>query len=117
MRKKKIDSPVNLLIAIVGRNKGTDAIKVLNRYKIFTHFVCIGNGTAESEIADLFGFGIIERDVVISLAPVTNSTKILNSLDRKFHFKERHNGLALTIPINSVEKKILESLKIIKEEK
>ncbi|MDD4110334.1 MAG: hypothetical protein PHS54_02145 [Clostridia bacterium] len=115
--KKKIDSPVDMLIAIVGRHKGNEAIEILNKYKIFTHVICIGNGTAESDIADLFGFGIIERDVVISLIPVIKSTKILNSLNRKFHFKERHNGLAFTIPINSIEKKILESMEVNKGEK
>ena len=115
--KKKIDSPVNLLITIVGRNKGNEVVEILNKYKIFTHVICIGNGTSESGIADLFGFGIIERDIVISLIHVSTSSKILNSLDKNFHFNEKHNGLALTIPINSIEQKSLEILKIIKKEK
>jgi hypothetical protein len=112
---KKMESPVDLLIAIVNRHKGHNVCEILNDYKVQMHLNCIGHGTAESTLADLFGFGIVERDIVISLVPVTISEKILNKLNREFHFNERHNGLAMTIPVNSIEKNLLDFIKVLKK--
>lgn len=113
---KNKDSYIELLIVIVKRHKGHIVCEILNEYKCVNHINCIGHGTTDSEVADLFGFGIIERDIVVSVIASNKTEKILKDLDTTFHFDERHNGLAFTVPINSIEKNLLDLLNI-KEEK
>lgn len=110
--KEKIRSPIELLIVVVNRHKGESVIEILNEKKVSIHVNCMGQGTSESGIADLFGFGIIERDVVLSLVPSEKKESILEELNQKFNFDQPHNGLAFTVPINSVEKKLLDFIKV-----
>lgn len=111
-KKEKIKSPINLLIVIVNRHKGDSVVAALNEKNITAHVNCMGYGTSESGIADLFGFGIIERDIVASLVPSTESKNILEELNGKFNFDEPHNGLAFTVPVNSIEKKLFDFIKV-----
>lgn len=112
MKRKKIISPIDLLIVIIPRHKGNKVCKILNDYKIYTHVNCIGYGTAESTIADLFGFGIKERDIVFAIIPTDKGEKLLDVFENEFKFEEKDNGLAMTLPINSIEKKLFDLIKI-----
>ncbi|MFA6860140.1 MAG: hypothetical protein WCR30_01975 [Clostridia bacterium] len=112
MNKKGNGSPLELLITIVERHRGHEVCEILNTNQDVTHINCIGYGTADSEIADLFGFGISERDVVLSLVQSENSVEILKKLNEKFDFNKKNNGISFTIPVNSIEKKLYNLLKM-----
>jgi hypothetical protein len=105
--KTKLQPNPFLLLVIVNRHEGHNVVNILNKNKIESHINCIGHGTSESGIAELFGFGIIERDMVLSIIPNELNEKILDDLNNVFNFDEPHKGLALTIPVNKIEKKLL----------
>ena len=112
MRINKTISPINLLVVIVDRYLGEAVTQILEQNSIKAYIQCLGHGTAESEISDLFGFGIKERDIVLSFVVPNASEELLQKLNEEFKFTERHNGLAFTVPINSAEKQLLKILNI-----
>jgi len=112
MKKEPILSPIDLLITIVDQNSGEKVINFLKQKDVSYYVECSGHGTAESELQDLFGFGIRERDIVISLVNSKKSEELLHELNEIFGFNERHTGLAFTVPLNSAEKQLADLLNI-----
>lgn len=112
MKKDVILSPIDLLITIVNRGMGEKVKETISEFNFKNHIELIGYGTAESEISDLFGFGIKERDIVLSFVESEKSKAVLDKLNEEFYFNERHTGLAFTIPLNSAEKSLVDLLKL-----
>ena len=106
-------SPVlELMVVVVNRGKGEEVTKTLTRNGAKAQIICLGEGTAESEVANFFGFGTIERDVVLALVDYERSAKALERISKKFKFDKRHNGLGFTVPLQSAGMGLIKHLKI-----
>lgn len=103
---------LELMVVIVNRGKGEEVTKMLSRNGAKAQIICFGEGTAESEVANFFGFGTIERDVVLSLVDYERSAKALERVAKKMQFEKRHNGLGFTVPIQSAGMGLIKHLKI-----
>ena len=110
--KNNNESPIDLLVVIVPRNDGRKVCEILDKYNIHLQLNCMGHGTAKSNIADLFGFGISERDVVFSIIPTEKGNELLDFFNKTFEFEKKDNGLAMTLPINIIEKKLFNLINI-----
>ncbi len=73
-------------------------------------FTCHGQGTAPSAIMDLFGLS--GREKIINSGFISkNDTKLLfASLDEKLSFSQKGHGIAFTIALTGMQKKILDSI-------
>ena len=58
-----------LLVTIVDRAKGERIAAICREQGVLFQMVCLGHGTASSEVLDLLGLGRTEKAVVLSLVP------------------------------------------------
>ena len=112
MKKKTISAPFELMITIVERGKSTKVIDILKTHDCSYNLVTLGEGTARSTMSDIFGFGIVEREVIWSLVDPLMSDKILKTMNDVLELSEPAKGIAMTIPANSASNLMLDILGI-----
>ena len=71
-----------------------------------------GKGTAESEIADIFGFGLSDRIISATLVPESGQEKLLKELSDELGIEKDKYGLALLLDINSASSVVLDMMGI-----
>ena len=93
---------LKLLVTIVNRSKATYYIDLLEQFEVNMQLVIYGKGTANSEMRDLLG--IVETDKVVLLSFVREDkvNDVLETLKEKFDKIKNGNGIAYTIPMNSI---------------
>lgn len=111
-----MNSPIEMLFVIVSHIQYKKVASVLEQNNISHHSVLMGKGTAESKLGDIFGFGIIDRDIVSAVIKKKESSKILNELNTALNLSEEHMGVAFTTEISAVTSDIFELLNIKVEE-
>lgn len=112
MKVSKIKAPVEIIIVIADREKSEHASAILEAHAGAHNLIFRGKGTAQSDIANIFGFGIIEREIVIGFIDVDYSEKALITLNEELKLYEPHNGIAMTVPISSIGNNVLDMLGI-----
>lgn len=93
---------MRLFVTIVDRHKGSEVIRLLEENGCSYHEVIYGRGTAPKEIYDYLGFGEVEKEVILSIAPTDIVPFMIDTLKLELHFDQPGHGIAFTIPINSV---------------
>lgn len=93
---------VKLLVTIVDRGQGNKVVKLNEKEHIHVQFVCLGRGTASSEILDYLGIGETEKEVVVSLVPENKIPELLNMLSDKMHLNKPGKGIAFTLPLSGI---------------
>ncbi len=111
MKITKIKAPFTMLIAIGDRGSANNVEQYLNENKYFGGIVFMGKGTAESDIADIFGFGISDRDIIACLIPVENKEKIIKDINKITGVETDRYGLNFVIDLQSASSNLLEILK------
>ena len=112
MKKKKISAPFEMMVIIVERGKADKALEILQAHDCTFTLTTLGQGTAQSETADIFGFGIVDREVIWALASPIMSTKILDTLNNVLELEQPRHGIAMTIPVNSASNLMLDIMGI-----
>lgn len=70
-------------------------------------------GTATSEILDVLGLGVVEKNVLMSMMPKMFADEMLRKLQKKLHLGTPNSGVAFTVPMSggsSYMIKIIETL-------
>ncbi len=93
---------MRLFVTIVDRNMGNRVVKLFEEVGSHYHQIIYGKGTAPKEIYDYLGFGVIEKEVVLSLAPTDLVPFMIDVLRTELHFDQPGYGVACTIPLDSV---------------
>lgn len=91
-----------IIMTIVERGSGSKLIKLYNKQQVFTHLRCEGTGTATSEIMDILGLGSSEKDIILSLAPVSTARRLLELLDDELRGAVPGRGIAFTMHLSAV---------------
>ena len=112
MAKTKIKSPISLLIVLVDDGVGVQVEEYLTKKHLKAGVLFNGKGTAESEIADIFGFGLGDRDIVACIVPVDKQEKILADVTELTGIEKDNYGLTMLLPIDSASSTILELMGI-----
>lgn len=107
MKNEKINSPLDILMVIIDAAYEEVLVPLLEKNDVTNYIHLAGRGTAESELSELFGFGIKNREVFLCLVKSEKSEELLEILNNEIHFDIEHQGLAFTIPLNSAEKELL----------
>ena len=109
---------MRLFVTIVDRHKGKEVIKLFEEVGCHFHEVIYGKGTAPKEIYEYLGFGNVEKEVVISIAPIDIIPFMIDILRTELHFDQPGHGVACTIPLDSIAgKSVLDEIMRIKKNK
>lgn len=98
----KEQKSLEVIITIVDRGKGNRVTELFNEQGFYNNIVCLGRGTATSEILDYLGLGETEKDVVISTVLQGRDKELLGILERELNLNKPGNGIAFTLSIKSV---------------
>ena len=102
---------LKVVITIVDRKKGDEAVALFEEIGCHAHYIFLGNGTASKEILEYLGFGIIEKDVIISIANEELVPEMFQVLEDELDFDRPGKGVACSIPVSSIAgKKALEMI-------
>ena len=93
---------LKLLAAIVDRDKGEAAAGLFQQEGLYFDFLCMGRGTANSQILDYFGLSETEKDVVLTLVPAPRVNEVIRLADERFHFDRPGRGILFTVPLSAV---------------
>ena len=110
MRVKKQKAPICLLMVYCDDDKGEKVEKYLDENNLKSGIVFMGEGTSESDIADMFGFGMIERDIIACIVPAEKSEQILDDVKDIIGIDKGRAGMAMLIPMSSATTTILDSV-------
>ena len=91
-----------LLVTILDRNRGEKVVSICRERGVLFQMVCLGHGTASSEILDCLGLGQTEKAVVLSLVPGGGVPGLLEAFSEKLQIKGPGNGIAFTVPLSSL---------------
>ncbi len=94
-------SPIETLFVIANSTQRKHILKILTENGIYGKVLLAGNGTAKSKIGDIFGFSIIEKDVLISFVNSTDSEKICYLLNSAIN-RESYEGIVFTTPVDAI---------------
>lgn len=112
MGRKKIKPPFEIMITIVDRGEGEKVIKLLETNNVEHVLLLQGRGTAESEVADWFGFGVAERDVVACFIEAERSKAMVELLYTDLNLNVEHTGFVFTLQPSGASLDLLNSLNL-----
>ncbi|HIT08436.1 MAG TPA: transcriptional regulator [Candidatus Merdivicinus faecavium] len=93
---------IKLLVTIVDRGKGSAAVDIYRSHQLHFDYLCMGLGTANSQILDYFGLSETEKDVVFTLAPAWKVKNIIQKIDERFHLTRPGRGIVFSLPLTGV---------------
>ena len=112
MKKNSIASPISLLISIIDDDIALDVEKYLNKKGLNSGIIFIGKGTAESDIADIFGFGMSDKNIIACMIPNDQKAKIIDDINEITGVEKDNYGLNMVINVQSASSNLLENMHI-----
>lgn len=109
---KKNNYPLQLLTCITYRDNVKSVEKIFDDFLIAEHCVLMGKGTSASKLGDLFGFGVIDRDVICAVVDLQKSKEIINKLSNVLDFENSHSGICFCVPIDAISSDLLAFLNL-----
>lgn len=98
---------MKLLITIVQRGKGEQVTKALTEFKADYSLIFLGEGTASNQMMAYLALENKEKDVVLSLIAREDEEEILAKIETKFKLSKKKTGIALTLPLSSINRMAL----------
>lgn len=93
-----------LLISIISRGKSKVYMKMLNHKNIRYHLQSIGQGTAPSEMMDIFGLGSNDKDIIMSFASANTVDTITGEIGRNVDTNSSYGGLMIVLPLAAMNR-------------
>lgn len=106
MQKYKLE----IMLAVVNEGEADLVQKVLENNGIEHSFVCMAKGTANSQIENLFSFGIMEKEIVSFIVSSSESKVLFKKLYEELFKNDEHKGLLLTMPLNAISSDLFQNL-------
>lgn len=104
----KIKAPIEMVLAICDKGLGEELEKYIQSQGLKAGIVMSGKGTAESMVADLFGFGLDEKDILVVLVPVEKTEKIVGGINAITGIEDDRYGLTMVLPLSSADSNIID---------
>lgn len=93
---------LNLVIAIVDRDKRLLLEKISETLKIPLSFICLGRGTATAKHLSLYGLAATEKAVMYAVADHEKTARLMRAAKVRLFVDIPGNGIMLSVPIKSV---------------
>lgn len=97
-----VHSTVYLVAAVVDVAKGEKVLQVYRDNCIPIDFVCMGHGTARTEMLDLLGLGESAKVIVMCMASEAHAKLLLGQLGQGLQMRYPGHGIAFAIPITGI---------------
>lgn len=97
---------IKLMVTITKRGMGTRMTDYYKRCGLHYDFICLGAGTANSEILDYLGLETNEKDILITMAPVAKIPAVLDGVAAEFRLDSPGNGIVFTVPLAMVSARV-----------
>jgi len=91
---------LKLIVTIVDRGKGGRAVDIYRQERLHFEYLCMGMGTASSQILDYFGLAEVEKDVVLTLVPKFKVPSVIAKTNEALNLKKPGRGILFTIPLS-----------------
>ena len=101
-RNLSVPKRMKLLFTIGDRGKGEKVAEVCRERGVYFNLICLGRGTANSDILNYLGIGETDKDIVLSSVVEEEVDEILRVLVDDMEFSKPGKGIAFTVPIGSV---------------
>ena len=98
------------LFSIVEQGKGKKLIKALKDQKIGVNLQTIGYGTAPTEMMDIFGIGVKDKDIVVSLGAEECVHGMMAHFGEIFQSHSKFGGLMIVLDISAASRVLSEIL-------
>ena len=85
------------LLSIVEDGKGKRLIKELYNKKVWVNFQLVGQGTAPTEMLDIFGLGTNVKDIVVSLAAESDVRDMMAHFGETFQSHSKFGGIMVVL--------------------
>ena len=89
--------------------------RLMDRYEV-TH-IALGNGTASREMMDMLGLDSGEKSLLLTMMPKTDADDLLIRLRRELRLGLSGSGIAFTVPISGANKRVLQMVQQVCQEK
>lgn len=110
MPEAKKPAIIDLLCVVVPRGTGDKATKILAALKVDFQLLSLGQGTADSTMAQYFNLDAKEKEVVFAIIKTKNENLILANLNNILQLEEKNTGIAFTMPIKSATYSLVEQM-------
>ena len=98
------------LFSIVEQGKGKKLIKALGEQSIRLNFQTIGYGTAPTEMMDIFGIGVKDKDIIISLGADECIHDMMSHFGEIFQSHSKYGGLMIVLDVSAASRVLSEIL-------
>lgn len=105
---KKIKAPIELVLAIFDRGLGEEIEKYVESQGLKAGIMLGGKGTAESVVADIFGFGMDEKDILAVMVPKEKTEMIIGGINAITGIEDDRYGLTMVLPLSGADSTIIE---------
>ncbi|MBO4889260.1 MAG: hypothetical protein J5589_13255 [Firmicutes bacterium] len=95
---------IMLLYSITDRGKGPLLLEELKKRGIRNHFICLGIGTATSDMMDIIGLGTSDKDLIFSFGLRVQAERFVEEVAGSIDQIGRGRGIIMLIPLNSISK-------------
>ena len=111
-----IKTPVSWVIAITQRGKGNKVSKIFEQSGISVQYICMGHGTANSEIMDYLGLDEPEKDILIGFSLCGCVSEAFSRLADEMGFLNSGMGIAFSMPVTSINQGAAERINLSPEQ-
>ena len=93
---------LKLAVSILKRGAGNKMAEFYKKNNLHYNFICLGEGTANSEILDYLGLETNEKDIVLTLVPSAKIQGLMKDTAQEFKLNFPGRGIVFTISLASV---------------
>ena len=112
MRKIRYAEKFSVLVAICDNEQTEELDQYLTRKRLKNGLMFIGKGTAESDIADMFGFGLSDKVISAILVPESKQEKIAKDMADFLGIEKDKYGLVMLLDTSSASTVVMDMLNI-----
>ena len=96
-----MNKQMRAVFSIVDYSKGEMIADVYKKEKIPVFFSTHGNGSADSAMLELLGFGENKKSIMLSVLNQQRSEKIFTAVEEKMHISKPGKGIMFSVPLTS----------------
>ena len=110
MKKQRASEKFSVLLAICDDDYEKEFEEYLAKKHLNKGIIFRGKGTAESQIADIFGFGLSDKMVTALLVRESEQNKVLKDITKVLGIEKDTYGLAMLLEVSSASSTMLDMM-------
>lgn len=107
---------VRMLFLIATPKLVKKAMELFKEGDVPTQYLFRAQGTATSEILDMLGLGVVEKNILMSMMPKVFADEMLIKLQRQLHLGTPNSGVAFTVPMSGGSGRMIKLIQTLQPE-